>query len=225
MRRLIILTSLLALSSITGAQEFKFGLSYNYIYAPQWDKIIQTYNFSRPFNSEMQPLLTHGINASGSYIFNAEKKLKQGLNFSYSYFRSAAENENLNNNLNLHFISLGYIFHYDNAEKLKGIYTDFIVSAISSGLFRNVNGEPFEYSETTSKAVGIGGELSFKLGYSMKLKDRSKLSPFIQIAYTPFFYSPNTETVINQTKGLAGKSWTGILNAQIGLAIHINKKD
>ena len=225
MRRLIILTSLLAFSSVTWAQEFKVGLSYNYIYAPQWDKIIQTYNFSRPFNTEKQPLLAQGINGFGSYIFNAEKNLKQGLNFSYSYFRSAAENENLNNNLNLHFISIGYIFQYDNAEKLNGIYADFIVSAASSGLFRNVNGEPFEYSETTSKAFGIGGDISFKLGYSMKLKNRSKFSPFIQIAYAPYFYSPNTETVINQTKGLEGKSWTGILNARIGLAIHINKND
>ena len=41
------------------AQEFKIDASYNYMFANQWDKAIQTYNFSRPFNYEKQPLLMH----------------------------------------------------------------------------------------------------------------------------------------------------------------------
>jgi hypothetical protein len=206
------------------AQEFKTDVSYKYMFANQWDKAIQTYNFSRPFISEKQPLLMHGLNASISYIFKSTKNLRHGINLSYSYFRSSSENENLENVLNLHSLNLGYILHYENNDMLKGLYTDLIISATSSGLFRKVNGEAFEYDDTKSKAFGIGGDIALKLGYCVKLKNKNYLSPFIALGYTPYLYSPNTEALINQTKGLLGKNWTGILTTQIGLTFHIRKQ-
>jgi hypothetical protein len=216
--------SLLILSISAPAQELKLDLSYKYIYSNQWDKIIQTYNFSRPFLTEKQPLLMSGLNTSLSYIFKNEKHFNHGINLSYAYFRSSAENGNFNNSLNLHFINLGYLLHYENADKWKGVYSDLIVSGTSSGLFRNLNGEPFEYDETKSKAFGIGGDINLKCGYYLKLKNNSYLSPFLSIGYTPYLYSPNTEAVINQTKGLTSKNWTGILTTQIGLTFHIKKQ-
>ncbi|GAB4457280.1 MAG: hypothetical protein OHK0036_20880 [Bacteroidia bacterium] len=203
------------------AQEFKTDVSYKYMFANQWDKAIQTYNFSRPFISEKQPLLMHGLNASISYIFKSSKNLRHGINLCYSYFRSSSKNENLENVLNLHSLNLGYILHYENSNKLKGLYTDLIISATSSGLFRKVNGEAFEYDDTKSKAFGIGGDITLKLGYCVKLKNKNYLSPFIAFGYTPYLYSPNTEALINQTKGLVGKNWTGILTTQIGLTFQI----
>jgi hypothetical protein len=163
----------------------------------------------------------HGLNASVSYIFKSSSSLKHGINISYTYFKSTAENENLNNILNLHFLNLGYIIHYENNEKTKGLYTDLIISAVSSGLFRNVNDEPFEYDDAQSKAFGIGGDIQLKTGYQVKLKNRCFLSPFFAIAYTPYLYAPNNEEVINQTKGLVSNNWTAILSAQVGLAFHI----
>jgi hypothetical protein len=216
--------SLLILSISAPAQELKLDLSYKYIYSNQWDKIIQTYNFSRPFLTEKQPLLMSGLNTSLSYIFKNEKHFKHGINVSYSYFRSSAENGNFNNSLNLHFINLGYLLHYENSDKWKGVYSELIVSVTSIGLFRNLNGEPFEYDETKSKAFGIGGDINLKCGYYLKLKNNSYLSPFLSIGYTPYLYSPNTEAVINQTKGLTSKNWTGILKTQIGLTFHIKKQ-
>lgn len=215
---------LLILSISAPAQELKLDLSYKYIYSNQWDKIIQTYNFSRPFLTEKQPLLMSGLNTSLSYIFKNEKHFKHGINLSYAYFRSSAENENFNNSLNLHFINLGYLLHYENSDKWKGVYSELIISVTSSGLFRNLNGEPFEYDETKSKAFGIGGDINLKCGYYLKLKNNSYLSPFLSIGYTPYLYTPNTEAVINQTKGLTSKNWTGILTTQIGLTFHIKKQ-
>lgn len=214
---------LLILSMNSTAQELKLDLSYKYIYSNQWDKIIQTYNFSRPFLTEKQPLLINGLNTSLSYIFKNEKHFKHGINLSYSYFRSSAENENFNNTLNLHFINLGYVLHYENPKRWKNIYSELIISATSSGLYKNLNKEPFEYDETKLKAFSIGGDLLFKLGYYLNIKNNYYLSPFISIGYTPYLYSPNTETVINQTKGLTNKNWTGILTTQIGLTFHIKK--
>ena len=209
MRTLVVISLVVLKFGYSTAQEFKIDVSYKYIYSDQWDKTIQTYNVSRPFIADKQPLLIHGLNSSLSYMFKSAKNLKHGINVSYSYFRSSAENENLENILNLHFLNLGYILHYEKKENLKGVYTDLIVSATSSGLFRNVNGEPFAYDETTSKAFGIGGDICLKIGYCLKLKNKIYLSPFISIAYTPYLYSPLSESVINQTKGLTSQNWTG----------------
>lgn len=205
------------------AQEFKADISYKYMYSSQWDKAVQTYNVSRPFITEKQPLFMNGLNTSVSYIFNSIKNIKHGINLSYSYFRSSADNENLENTLNLHFFNLGYILHYENAEKLKGLYSDLAVSALSSVLFRKLNGKQFEFDDTKSKAFGFGGDIGLKLGYYFSLNNKVHLSPFIAMAYTPYLYSPSTEMVVNQTKELTSKNWTGILTSKVGFAIHLRQ--
>jgi len=208
----------------TTAQEFRTDVSYKYMFSNKWDKAIQTYNFSRPFLEEKQPLLIHGLNATVSHIFKSSKSLKHGINISYSYFKSSAKNENLSNLLNLHFLNLGYLIHYENSKKTKGLYTDLIISAVSSGLYRNVNGEPFEYDDTRNKAFGIGGDLSIKAGYYLNLKNKIYLSPFFLVVYTPYIYSPNSEAVLNQTKGLVNNNWTEIFTTQVGLTFHIRQQ-
>ena len=212
-----------ALSSIT-AQEFRADVSYKYMFSNKWDKAIQTYNFSRPFLEKKQPLLMHGLNASVSYIFKSSKKFKHGINLSYSYFKSSAENENVNNILNLHFLNLGYLIHYEKIEKTKGLYTDLIVSIVSSGLYRNINGKPVEYDDTRAKAFGIGGDLSIRGGYWLNLTNKICLSPFVLIGYTPYIYSPNSEALMNQTNGLVNNNWTGVFTSQVGLTFLIRQQ-
>jgi len=223
MKVIIVIVVMIIVHFNSIAQEFKIDASYNYLFANQWDKAIQTYNISRPFNYEKQPLLMHGLTTSGTYISKSSKQLKHGINISYSYLRSSSENENLDVKLHLNFLKLAYLLHYEYKEKLKNIYTDFIFSATSSALFRNVNGKPFTYDEEKSKAYGIGGEVGLKMGYFMKFKNKNGISPFVLISCTPYFYSPNTEAVINQTKGLASKPSTAIFCAQMGLAFHLKQ--
>ena len=205
------------------SQEIEVDLSYKYIFASTWDKAIQTYNFSRPFLTEKQPLFMHGINGSASYVFKSENRFKQGINASYSHFSSYAENVNLVNQYILHFLNLGYILRYESTEKSKGLTTDFILSASSSALFRNVNDEPFIYDEARSKAFGIGADLRVKTSYSFNLKNKIRLSPFIQVGYTPYLYSPNTEAVINQTTGLITPDYTGVFTSQIGVKVQLRE--
>ena len=205
------------------SQEIEVDLSYKYLFANNWDKAIQTYNFSRPFLTEKQPLFMNGINGSVSYIFKSENKFKQGINASYSRFTSYAENVNFVNQYTLHFLNVGYILRYENTEKCKGLTTDLILSASSSALFRNVNDEPFIYDEVRSKAFGIGGDLSIKTSYSFNLKNNIRLSPFIQIGYTPYLYSPNTEAVINQTTGLTAPEYTGVFTSQVGVKVRLRE--
>lgn len=201
------------------SQEIEMDLSYKYIFASNWDKAIQSYNFSRPFLTEKQPLFMHGMNGSISYIFKSENKFKQGINASYSHFSSYAENVNFVNQYNLHFLNVGYIFRYESTEKLKGLTTDFILSASSSALFRNVNDEPFIFDEARSKAFGIGGDLSVRTSYSFNIKNKIRLSPFFQVGYTPYLFSPNTEAVINQTRGLVSPNFTDVFSSQVGLTL------
>ncbi len=205
------------------SQEIEVDLSYKYLFASNWDKAIQTYNFSRPFLSEKQPLFIHGINGSASYIFKSENRFKQGINASYSHFTSYAENVNLVNQLNLHFLNVGYILRYESTEKLKRLTTDLILSASTSALFRNVNDEPFIFDDVRSKAFGIGGDVSIKTSYSFNLKNNIRLSPFIQVGYTPYLYSPNTEAVINQTTELTTPSFTGAFTSQIGVKVRVRE--
>ena len=163
----------------------------------------------------------HGINVSASYIFKSENKFKQGMNASYSQFSSYTENVNFVNQLNLHFLNVGYILRYESTEKLKRLTTDLILSASASALFRNVNDEPFIFDDVRSKAFGIGGDVCIKTSYSFNLKNNIRLSPFIQVGYTPYLYSPNTEAVINQTRGLAAPNFTDVFSSQIGLKVRV----
>ena len=222
--RIVLFSMLFFTFNSAMAQEFRSDISYKYMFANKWEKAIQTYNFSRPFLEEKQPLLMHGLTASASYIFKSSKRLKHGVNLSYSNFKSSAENDKLNNVLNLHFLNLGYIIHFQNNENAKGFYTDLIISVVSSGLCRYVNDEPFNYDDTRSKAFGIGGGLSIRAGYYLNLKNRINLSPFVLVGYTPYVYSPNSEAVINQTKGLVSNNWTGIFTSQVGLTLHIRQQ-
>ena len=205
------------------SQEIEMDLSYKYMFASNWDKAIQTYNFSRPFLTEKQPLLMHGINGSISYIFKSENKFKQGINASYSHFSSYAENVNFVNQYNLHFLNVGYMLRHESTGSLKGLCTDFILSALSSALFRNVNDEPFIYDDTRSKAFGIGGDLSVRTSYSFNIKNKIRLSPFFQVGYTPYLFSPNTEAVINQTTGLLAPNFTDVFSSQIGLKVRVRE--
>lgn len=210
--------------SVLFAQIFKAEISYSYFYSNKWDKAIQTYNFSRPFISEKQPLLAHGLSSSFGYIFNSSSALKQGMNISYSNFSSNAENENFNNTLSLHFLRLGYLLHYSCKGKLQQFYTELTLSVATSGLFRSVNGAAIQSEETPIKALGIGPNLDLKLGYNLLSKNRFSISPYAAIAYNPFFYSPNAEAVINQTIGLTADTWTGFLMAQLGFSFHLKKQ-
>lgn len=223
MRKILLVSFLLFKCMDTSAQEFKVDASYVYLYSSQLDKAIQTYNFTRPILTEKQPLLTHGLNASASYIYRNDKHFKHGFNFSYAYFQSWAENKNFSNQLKLHVANLGYLLHYENLERCKGFYSDLIVSATSSILYRVLNDEPFVYDETLSKSFGIGGNVQLKFGYSFLLRNKGYLSPFLSFAYTPYLFSPKNEAVINQTNGLVCRDWTEILTAQFGLAFHVRR--
>jgi hypothetical protein len=220
--RLGFLAILVFLSSWAKAQKMEVDFSYAYLYAKAWDKNIQTYNFSRPFLENPQPLLQHGLGSSFSYIFQNERKIQHGIALGYNYFGSYANNSNFENKLNLHFLDLGYVLHYENPEKLKNFYVRCqSFSLPNSVMLRVVNNENLLVDETDMKAFGIGAKLALKTGYFFRLTKTFYVGPFVEGAWSPVFFSPNTEAVINQTKRLASKSTTGIFNLKVGVAFQL----
>ena len=193
----------------------RVGASYSYIYSGQWDKAIQTYNFSRPFLTEPQRLLIHGTGVSGTYLFPSSGKLHHGVHLSYTYFRSNAENVNLTSTLNLHLLSPGYVVHLENAKN--SFYAEARVSLLTSGLFRQVNSEPISDDDTPLRAFGIGGLIEAEFGYHKLFPAKNSIDPFVSVGYAPYFFSRKSEAVLNQTSGLTGRNWTGLLQLKVGV--------
>lgn len=211
---IMFIPSLLALS-----QETKIDGGFVYMFAPQWDKAIQTYNFSRPFLENQQPLFDIGVSISATQIFGSKNRLNHGFSLSGFSFESRAKNENFDNLLRLGFLKTSYLMHYFSLDKTSGLYNELGISLVISVLARKVNGSLFDFNEGRYRVYGFGGEISNKLGYRFEKMGKLSFSPFIGAAYTPHLFSPNTEVLINQTQGLASKSWTPILSAQIGVSL------
>lgn len=219
-RQWVILILLYLYPQISFSQDLSVGFGYSYLFAKQWDKAIQTYNFSRPFIVQKQPLLTNGATIYSSYLFNSGKRHRHGIICSYSYFNSSSTNENLSNTLNLHLVKLGCMMHLENTKQLKGLSIDLIVSALLGGLLRRVNQTPYFYDDKRAKALGIGGNIGVKCAYRcLKINKRLTVSPYVDAGFTPYFYAPEFESLINQTKQLASKKSTDILNLELGLII------
>jgi len=224
MRKLLFVIFFFAIKT-AAAQSCRVGIAYQYMSAGNWDKVIQTYNVSRPFLSQKQPFFTSGFNASFSNFFKSSKNLSHGISLSYSGFESAAENANLSNVLNLHFLAPGYVLHYENKAKSRGLYSELAISALSSLLLRNVNGEPFLVDGSRFMSWGVGADISIRIGKRLKSHNKIGLKPYLQVGYNPYLYSPNAEAAINQTKGLVSSGGTAIFSLQAGLSIHFAKRN
>jgi hypothetical protein len=204
------------------AQQWKIEAGYNYLYANQWDSYIQTYNFSRPYLTTKQPLLQNGWCATVSHIFSGRKNIQQGIQLSYSHFRSYSKQENFSNILNLNFLYAGYFLHFRNKGKWQNFYSEIMGGVRTSGLFRKSSSPASYEEEIPLNAMGIGGEISYNLGYILQLFKKYSIAPFLSIGFTPFMYSPKSEVILNQTQNLWSNQWSYLLNIQSGLSLSLN---
>jgi hypothetical protein len=197
------------------AQIWSGTLAYHYLYSKKWDRMIQTYNFSRPFLENEQALLMHGVSASGNYFFKGKSLVKHGIHIGYDFFRSKAENTDFINVLHLQFSEIGYQILREH----KGNYYTLGVNALGGMLTRRVNEEAFEVDDKRVKALGIGGQLTFSFQHYYSIHTRLKIAPSLTLYYTPYFYAPKTEAVINQTRELVSTPYTGMLGLKAGVRL------
>jgi hypothetical protein len=207
------------IGQVSEAQEWVPSISYKYLYSSQLDKAVQTYNFSRPFLEEKQPLFIHGWQSGLTYFFRTEKKWHHGIACQYAQVRSRAENELFENKLALHLLQLGYALQYNNTERWPNIYLELQTSVIATILTKKVNTTHFTYDEEQTPAYGIGGNIAMRCGYKLPSKSSLQLIPFAQADCTPYHFAPNDETLINQTRALVTANWKGMFSVQIGVAV------
>lgn len=217
MRSLVLLLTAISLLANTPAtaQEWSLGVGYRYMYAAQWDKIIQTYNTSRPFLKEKQPLLVNGTLAEISYHFKSKKKLGSGINLGHSYVGSSVSNEGFSTKLSLHLVDLGYTMRF--RPKPKSLEYELGIAAIAHILSSHVDGETLKIDDKAYRSYGIGGKLQATVLYRFQLTDAWTILPFIGLSYSPYIYSPRTEPLINQTDGLINGKRATLLTGQAGL--------
>jgi hypothetical protein len=198
------------------AQKLSLDVSYKYMYAKQWDRSIQLYNFSRPWIIEKQPLFMHGVNAGFSYDVSSKKEFNHGLSVDFSFFRSISENKNMVNAINLYISNMGYFARKHFSILHSNCYSEMRLALTVSGLFRRVNQEPILVDDTQTRAFGIGSDIQVKFGYELPCLSGIKGSLFLAVSYAPYVYSPYSESVLNQTMGITNHYGTGIVGAQIG---------
>lgn len=204
---------LLSLSNYLAAQTLTIGANYEYIYAGKWDKMIQTYNSTRPFLEKQQPLLSSGFGLNASYFFNNATQLKHGIKLNYNHIKSTANNTHFTNSINFQSLHLGYNLLFSKNNNV----ICFGVGALLGLINRRLNGEPFEVDEKRLRAFGVGGQLSASYQYVFAIKDKYNIAPFIEVNYVPYYFCPRAEEVINQTTELVTDGTnTGILGFKVG---------
>jgi hypothetical protein len=202
------------------AQQFALGLSYNYMYSNQLDKAVQTYNFSRPYLDEKQPLFIHGIGAEASFLFRSEKKIRSGILVNYSHHQTSAENQDFNVALRLQMMNLGYVLHYQMKEKFKQGYVDLAFCSTLGQLSKHVNDEAVLIDDKKMRAYGFGGSIKLGIGCIYYFGASHAIAPFFKLDYAPFLRFAQAEAVVNQTTELSSKKNSSVLGFQTGLKFH-----
>lgn len=205
--------------SLSAFAQLRIAVGYNYMMAGGWDRAIQTYNFARPELTNTQPLFINGVQLSADVHRKTDKRTQHGVMISYRYFRSGARNDNFKVALNSHLINIGYMLSSFTPVPNLPFFGDVSFCVVVGGIFRRVNGEPLQDDGKRIWAPGIGGELRPRFGYDLVIKDKMTFSPYIQTTYCPLYFSPRSEALLNQTIGLSGPKYTGILSLEIGMCM------
>jgi hypothetical protein len=209
----------LMLQGRLNAQAWRIDLAYHYHYSQTWDKAIRTYNFSRPFLKALQPLLIHGINGSVCKWFGKTKNLQHGIQVSYAQIRSRARWDEGMNPIHLHMLQPGYLCHLSSLRARHNFFTEFGLSASGLLLSRKMNDISAASEDKSLRALGIGCHLSVSVGREIRLSEKMELVPFVRIGSIPWMHTPESEVVLNQTRGMiGGKMGTGIYG-QIGIGL------
>ncbi|MEQ9204993.1 MAG: hypothetical protein RLO09_20535 [Cyclobacteriaceae bacterium] len=206
------------------AQEIRFGLGYDQLYAKELDRLIQTYNFTRPFLDESQPLISNGTQAQLSYIFDTQKKnWSSGVALSHSYNWSSANSTGADVRFNFNTIKLGYLLHFENDKAMKGLFFDGIISGNIGLLTKRMNQETFKVDGETLQSWHFGGQVQLNMGYKIALNRGFHISPYVGIGYAPYMTEGQAEVVINQTSTLVDQEYDAMMNWNLGLMFHFIK--
>lgn len=204
---------------LTHAQEHHVDVGYRYLYAPRWDRMVQTYNVSRPFLDELQPLLQHGIGMGYAYFFPDERRLRSGLSIGYDRFISHADASGLESRIRLHQLRVGYTARILPQDRESPWQVEAGASVLGNHLSRLVNDASIEDEELRPRSLGLGAEVNVLVGRRFPLGAHRRLMPYIRVGIAPYVHQPSAEPVLNQTRGLVAGDGTFMLTVGAGVQV------
>lgn len=230
MRSLLLIFFMLCSFWMSNAQSQEFGISvsYQYLYAKEWNKAVQTYNFSRPFLTEKQPLLKHGIRLGAYYLFDTSKPFAWGPSVSISLHQSRADNNNFNINLQSFLMDLGMKLQYRPrlGDAASPLYMGITPHLTGLGLYRKLDGdviivEDDEEEEMPVRSLGMGFGFNFQLGYDLNLGKGLIVSPLLGVDYSPMVWGNRSDVVFNEASVGDLKTSTSMVRWQLGLSMRM----
>lgn len=210
---LLFFTCLLAWNGF--GQELAIEVGYRCIENQQFDKSIQVYNQSRPFLSKKQALFRSGWGVKVAYYKSLKTtKFSFGGEMDYGNFESYTENVDFINDLQLHTLTPRFFSRYSLQ---KALSCQFNFGIPLYGIFRQINGESVTNDGSTVKALGFGISIGPEFNYRIAFKNGLALEPTVGLEYCPVQFSPQGESVLNQTKGLYTSNFTSFVLFEAGV--------
>ncbi|MCX6311832.1 MAG: hypothetical protein NT084_09360 [Bacteroidetes bacterium] len=166
-----------------------FSASYVYQYAPAWDEIIQTYNFSRSFNSNELNLFINGFEVGGAWnvkIKSGKFEINPGI--SYQRFTTLAKNNDLRlrASINSYFFHSNFIWNFGQQKFWPNwLSLDPTFNLINPSV--RINKKEIALDQT-KKYLEFGP--AFRLGLEtgwiiVDSKHKSEWKPFIRVDWYP----------------------------------------
>ena len=192
------------------AQELSFSAGYNYLSASEWDKAVRIYNFSRPFLSEKQPLLTHGWELGTTWLPIEKPTVKAGPAVTVANFKSYASNAGTEVGINAWLLHLDFVFRYEWEGKDTSLfwYAQFQGGATFTMLSRTENGEVLEVDESPLTSFGVGPSFGIASGKHLLFLGKKRLGAQLGAVASPFLFTDKSEVVLNQSSTLLSSSTT-----------------
>jgi hypothetical protein len=220
----ILLIGACCLASLWGtAQEHHFDLGYRYLYAPAWDRMVRTYNLSRPFLDAQQALLQHGIGVGYARSFAGERRIRSGVAIGYDRFISHAEATGLESRIRLHQLRIAYTARILPKDLESPWQLEAGVGLFGNHLSRLVNNAPIADEELRPRSLGLGADLNLLVGRRFPWGEHRWVVPYIALHMAPYVHQPTAEVVLNQTRGLVAGNGTFMLMASAGLRLQLGK--
>lgn len=198
------------------------ALQFNAVYlqAPEWDKIIQTYNFARPWQQEKLTPLSWGYQAAFSWNWRVQASREIHLlpELAYTWFQSQIQPDQRKISLGSHVFQTGLTLRMHPKCLLKPVQgagpigTRFYLG-LGAGLtsflpYKKVDGENFHWNNgEVYRELSFAPHVQVSAGYHLTVIGMFAITPELAILYLPSAELRKYAEVVN------GHNLTGLRNA------------
>lgn len=212
-------------------QQLGLFAGYNYLNAPEWNKMISAYNFARPYLQNKMPSLTHGFTIGAYYSMPVHLGINLNPEFLVSRYRASADNFGEKFTIGSMQYSLVanvrmYVFnlkkHHGHHVK-DNIFVDLAPSfTLFSTTVRQGDDRALLSSGEEFKSNVLSVDMRVGLGYDIHISNTLTFTPNIRFNWYPKLEIKNMNEAVtgSDVPDLSNKSQ--LFNLQIGANIGHN---